>query len=536
MPVENSERETASGFRLLRYFTVTTFIALAVTGVALYQLERMEVAFFQKVQREQGKFFAQVQASFAKQQEEAARRNLLAVHEVGHVNLAQALSNLLWRSDLAAFVARVEALPVEPCRALAADARKACFAELGRRIQAMPNFAALDAKIRAAVRDSTVYKVKVYDLRGITAYSSQRSQIGEDQSGNAGWQRAVGGVPASELTHRDQFSTFERMVEDRDVISSYLPGRAPEGGPITGVFEIYSDVTPFVARIREAAAQQAKLGADHQARLQEAAAENAQKVASNVYVVVSVIGGLLAALYAVLFLIARRGQRLLDQQARAREESIRREQQWHREKMAALATMAANISHEVGNPLATIMLLAHEMKLFRDPPPKELPRMILLEAERIATMTRQISNFAAARSESTELLDFNYVVKSVCDFLSFDERCRATRIEFRPGEGLPACVAVPDHLNEALMTLLQACAENDPARSAVSSRLLAVETAASGDRVVVRIVGELPPDAGRDTQEGLRLSSARRRLEDMGGRLVRRGDTLEISLPAAKPA
>lgn len=531
MQAQDSMHGAASGFRLLRYFTVTSFIALAVAGLALYQLERAELAFFHEVQREQREFFAEVQAEFARQQEAAARRSLLAAHEANHENLARVFSNMLWRSDLAQFVARVQALPADPCRVLAAQARTACFAELRERILALPGFAELDAKIRATARDSTVYKVKVYDLRGITAYSSEPAQIGEDKADNLGWQRAAAGTPASELTHRDQFSAFERVVEHRDVISSYIPGRAPGGGPLTGVFEIYSDVTPFVARIREVAARQAALAADNQARIERVAARNEDRVRANVYEVLAVMGGLLALLYAALFLIARRGQRILDRQAREREQAIRREQQWHRDKMAALATMAANVSHEVGNPLAAITLLAHDLERTRDEPSGEQPRMILAEAARIATMTRQISDFAAARSESPEPVDVNHAVKAVCDFLSFDDRCRATRMEFRPGERLPAADAVPDHLNEALMTLVQTCAENDPARPEVSPRVLRVETEARGRDVVIRISGEVP--AGSGAQADVRLEAVRRRLAESGGRLEWRDGTIEVTLPAA---
>ena len=527
-------------FRLLRYFTLTSFIALAIAGLALFLLERMEIAFFQKVQREQQAFFAKVQADLAREQEEAARRSLLAVHEAGHVNLAKVFSNMLWRSDLAAFVDRVQAMPVDECRAAAAEAREACFAQLRARIMALPGFAALDAKMRATARDSTVFKVKVYDLRGITAYSSEHAQIGEDKADNDGWKRAARGTPASELAHRDQFSAFERVVVNRDLISSYIPGRAPGSDAVAGVFEIYSDATPFVAQIRGVAARQAALAAENQATVERAAEMNEDRVHSNAYAVLAVVGALLALLYLALYLVARRGQRILDRQAREREQSIRREQQWHREKMDALAAMAANVSHEVGTPLSTINLLARDMAQAKGSAPGDEPRVILEEAERIARMTREISRFAAARSESPELLDVNAAVKAMCEFLSYDRRARATRIDFQPGAQLPACSAVPDHLNEALMGLMQMCAQDDPEQPAATPRVLRVRTEARGAGVAIRIGLEpaaalhAKPIAGEDGE--LRFEAALRRVQGMGGRLEWRDGTIEVILPPAPGA
>ena len=543
--VESSPSAAAArtgGFRLTRYFTITTLVAFTLVALALYVLQRMEETFFAQVQREQGVFLAQAQAQLARQHEEAARSSLLAVHEASHVNLTQLVSNMLWESDFAPLVAGAQRLAIDHCRALPVasavtgasasppTARRACFTDVGRRILALHGFAALDAKAYAAMRDSTVFKIKVFDLRGITVYSSERGQIGEDASQNQGWRSAAGGRAASELTHRDNFSAFERVVENRDLISTYVPVRARGRGEVVGVFEIYTDVTPFLGQIKAASMKFSELTAANEARVAQAARSNAAKVESSSDRFLAIVGGLLALLYAASLLIVRIGQRIIDKQAVAQKQSVRREQLWHREKMAALATMAANVSHEVGNPLAIISSLAQGMAE-READGAAVPgtsRLLLEQTSRMARMTRQIADFATARSEAPEWVDVNAMVKAVCDFLAFDLRFRSTPIEFRPGDRLPARELVPDHLNEVMMTLLQACVEGGGARGPWS-RIL-VQTLARGECVVIRLACSAAT-AGVPAIAPERLESARRRVAEMAGRLSVAGAAVEIELP-----
>ena len=93
-----------------------------------------------------------------------------------------------------------------------------------------------------------VIKVKLYTLQGLTVFSTDPSQIGESKANNAGFLSARQGTPISELFHRNQFDTFEGVLQDRDVISTYVPIYAKQQGKdeVEGVFEVYLDVTTFV--------------------------------------------------------------------------------------------------------------------------------------------------------------------------------------------------------------------------------------------------------------------------------------------------
>lgn len=535
----------ARRFRLTRYFTLTSLAAFAVLAAALYFLQRGEERYFAVAQREQLAFVAKVQSELLAEQRDTARASLVAVHEAGHIALTRVLANSLWTSHFAPLVAQARAVPVEQCRLPAEvragggaspdTARLACIARVRDKVAALPAFAGVDAPVRALMAGTTVFKIKVYDLRGLTVYSSERAQVGEDKSANAGWIAAVGGKPASELVHRNQFSAFEGTVHDRDLIQSYVPVRAPGGG-IEGVFEVYSDVTPLLAQLEATSARAAATSARNHARLQEESAVRQKEVESDSSRFLVTIYGLLMVTYVALLIFVRRGQGIIDEEERVREQAAVREQEWHRDKMATLGAMSANISHEVGNPLAIISGLAEEIGHWRSQADinPEFPRMILDQTARISDMTRKIQDFASAGRGTPEPLDINQVVQAVCDFLAFDRRFRGAHVDLRLAAGLPAGEGIPDYLTEVLMGLLQAF-EQSCESCGVEGGHLAVETARHGDGLAVRITGNCRTDA-RNCAFPVgdpRLESARLRMEAMGGRVDAMGSVVEIHLRAA---
>lgn len=332
------------------------------------------------------------------------------------------------------------------------------------------------------MRATKVFKIKVWDLRGVAVYSSEHAQIGDDGSGNAGWRRATAGQTASELTHRDRFSAFEGVVENRDLISSYVPVQDPASGTVLGVFELYSDVTPFLEQARGSAQRFAEIAAANEARVADTARTNQAMVAASSEHFLLIVGALLALLYAVSLVIVRNGQRIIDRQTLAQEQAAQREALWHREKMAALAAMAANVSHEVGNPLAAIAGIAQQLPEPAEGSAPSPAHAIAEQTARIAQMMRRIAHFTDARSGSAEWVDVNAMLAAVCEFQAFDRRYRGVAIDWQPAPGLPACELVPDRLNELMMGLLQLAAEGGAPRVAVS-------TAQRGDAVVIRIEG-----------------------------------------------
>jgi hypothetical protein len=113
-------------------------------------------------------------------------------------------------------------------------------------IKKNPNIIKIDNRMRRFMSYTDVLKVKLYNARGITLYSSEFSQIGEDKSNNIGFQRASKGHLASELTYRGKFGAFDGELYNRNLVSTYAPIR--DGAEVVAVAEIYSDRTSSITQ------------------------------------------------------------------------------------------------------------------------------------------------------------------------------------------------------------------------------------------------------------------------------------------------
>ena len=149
----------------------------------------------------------------------------------------------------------------------------------------------------------------------------------------------------------------------------------------------------------------------------------------------------------------------LDQSAR--DLMLERQRYFHKDKMAAIGTLAAGIAHEIGNPIAAISGVAQEMMDRRDSGLGALevagdghPELILAQTKRLAAITREISMFAAPSTAESQLLDLNAIVRSTSRLIRYDKRLEPIDLQLELDPHLPAIQGTADQMTQLIINLL----------------------------------------------------------------------------------
>jgi diguanylate cyclase (GGDEF)-like protein len=251
-----------------------------------------------------------------------------------------------------------------------------------------PEIAALDHELRRLADGLPIVKVKIYDLNGLTVFSTDARQIGEDKAPNPGFQRARDGYPASNLTYRERFDSWEGELADRHILATYVPVHVYEAAPVEAVLEVYSDVTELVARMER----------------------------SQWTILAAVLGGMAAVYLAMQLMLARYHRLLRDKEReRAAQEERIRHQAYH-DSLTGLPNRASFAEHldeamrrakRAGWPLALLFLDLDNFKRVNDSLGHDAgDRLLRVAAERIRRAVREADMlFRMGGDEFTVLLE-----------------------------------------------------------------------------------------------------------------------------------
>ena len=425
---------------------------------------------------------------------------------------------------------------------------------------------AIAQALKSATTGLPILKIKIYNLDGLTVFSSNLAEIGEHKANNPGFFSAArAGQPASKLTFRDALSSFEQTIQERDLVESYIPIRQGNG-PVEGVFELYTDVTHLMASMRRSTRN-------------------------------LVIGFLpiFLLLYGALFLVVRRADQTINKQyadimeknsalneaheklERRVEERTRElteeigerrrmhdEVQRHRDELAhvgrvsMIGEMATSLAHELNQPLTVIsgsaQFCLNSLRNGSGTREKLLDAMEQCadQAERATEIIRRVRDFIHKEEPRNERIDVNDAIRGIAALLYSDAREHSVEVAFDLVEAVLPVNADPIQLQQVVLNLahngIEAMADTD-----LVARRLAISTREHPNgtiEVVVRDHGHgISPESAdrlfdpfhttKPQGLGLGLSISRSIIESHGGRLWaetdhKNGAEFRFTLPTSR--
>jgi len=235
------------------------------------------------------------------------------------------------------------------------------------------------------------------------------------------------------------------------------------------------------------------------------------------------------------------------------EESRRMLQQATR--LSTVGTLAAELAHEIRNPLVAVQTFLQILPERLDDPEVtvDLRGVALTELQRVARLLSELLGMARASVATFAATDLEAVVEQVVRLLQVSARKKEVVLE-RTGERLPTGAADASRLKQALVNLLLNAIQASPPGKTIT---IATHTAvdASGRPAVeltIRDEGPGIPEAERETifhpffttkdnGTGLGLPVTRQIVADHGGSItvegaIGRGATFVVRLPLAMPS
>jgi two-component system, NtrC family, sensor kinase len=224
------------------------------------------------------------------------------------------------------------------------------------------------------------------------------------------------------------------------------------------------------------------------------------------------------------------------------------------ERLAAVGKIAAQITHEVRNPLSSIGLNAEMLEDELSALPKDrvgeataLARAIVKEVDRLTEITEEYLRFARLPRPKLEREDLGAIVSSLVAFMRPELETRGITVDAKIDASLPPVAADEHQLRQALLNLLRNAAEamNGGGTLTVIARTLdarALEMIVSdtGQGIAPEHLAKIfdPFFSTKEGGTGLGLALTQQIIAEHGGRIdvkseIGRGTTFTVRLAVA---
>ena len=154
----------------------------------------------------------------------------------------------------------------------------------------------------------------------------------------------------------------------------------------------------------------------------------------------------------------------------------------HREKLAAMGRLVAQLSHEINNPIYNIQNCLEALERRGDPndPNREFLELAQEELSRMASLTRRLLDQSRPQSDASSLLNLNSLVNRVLTLAGPELKARQVEVRAELAPDLPPVVAHPEAIQQVLANLVANASDAMP-----GGGLLRVATRADGEAVEV---------------------------------------------------